>query len=131
HTRFSRDWSSDVCSSDLDDVRGDDHEDETETEQDERNTEFRGRRRIQVPFRERDPQHGEGCREDEDVDGVERLEPGGRDLEVECVDITIDVALRRSEEHTSELQSRENLVCRLLLEKKKHGKPRHDRQSKV
>src|SRR5690606_40076990 len=30
----------------------------------------------------------------------------------------------RSEEHTSELQSRENLVCRLLLEKKKiHGKP--------
>src|SRR5690606_39846827 len=28
-------------------------------------------------------------------------------------------APRRSEEHTSELQSRENLVCRLLLEKKK------------
>src|SRR5690606_40914808 len=27
--------------------------------------------------------------------------------------------LARSEEHTSELQSRENLVCRLLLEKKK------------
>src|SRR5690606_39906873 len=27
--------------------------------------------------------------------------------------------LQRSEEHTSELQSRENLVCRLLLEKKK------------
>src|SRR5690606_39465756 len=27
--------------------------------------------------------------------------------------------LKRSEEHTSELQSRENLVCRLLLEKKK------------
>src|SRR5690606_39418160 len=26
----------------------------------------------------------------------------------------------RSEEHTSELQSRENLVCRLLLEKKKY-----------
>src|SRR5207302_10531200 len=26
--------------------------------------------------------------------------------------------LQRSEEHTSELQSRENLVCRLLLEKK-------------
>src|SRR3712207_7696513 len=32
-----------------------------------------------------------------------------------------DVALRgRSEEHTSELQSRQYLVCRLLLEKKKH-----------
>src|SRR5438093_7812218 len=28
--------------------------------------------------------------------------------------------LRRSEEHTSELQSLTNLVCRLLLEKKKH-----------
>src|SRR5436309_3876793 len=28
-------------------------------------------------------------------------------------------AAGRSEEHTSELQSRENLVCRLLLEKKK------------
>src|SRR5690606_41125732 len=28
--------------------------------------------------------------------------------------------LRRSEEHTSELQSRENLVCRLLLEKKNY-----------
>src|SRR2546430_5604319 len=29
------------------------------------------------------------------------------------------VSLRRSEEHTSELQSQSNLVCRLLLEKKK------------
>src|SRR5690606_41338424 len=28
------------------------------------------------------------------------------------------LSTRRSEEHTSELQSRENLVCRLLLEKK-------------
>src|SRR2546430_4328875 len=32
-------------------------------------------------------------------------------------DITLSV---RSEEHTSELQSQSNLVCRLLLEKKKH-----------
>src|SRR5690606_42145965 len=30
----------------------------------------------------------------------------------------------RSEEHTSELQSRENLVCRLLLEQKKNTKRR-------
>src|SRR5436305_8023443 len=29
----------------------------------------------------------------------------------------------RSEEHTSELQSRPHLVCRLLLEKKKHHQP--------
>src|SRR3989442_9358311 len=32
------------------------------------------------------------------------------------------VAGRRSEEHTSELQSRPHLVCRLLLEKKKYIK---------
>src|SRR5947209_10040550 len=31
---------------------------------------------------------------------------------------------RRSEEHTSELQSRQYLVCRLLLEKKKDTTPR-------
>src|SRR2546430_7386230 len=30
-------------------------------------------------------------------------------------------APRRSEEHTSELQSQSNLVCRLLLEKKKNN----------
>src|SRR5690606_39525061 len=35
----------------------------------------------------------------------------------------------RSEEHTSELQSRENLVCRLLLEKKNNTKrDTHDTQ---
>src|SRR5690606_40793185 len=33
-----------------------------------------------------------------------------------------DFSQPRSEEHTSELQSRENLVCRLLLEKKKKKK---------
>src|SRR2546422_3176686 len=32
----------------------------------------------------------------------------------------------RSEEHTSELQSRLHLVCRLLLEKKKKGNPSKD-----
>src|SRR3712207_8498636 len=51
---------------------------------------------------------------------------GGRDADV---DRRVDVRLhervddrrdqRRSEEHTSELQSRQYLVCRLLLEKKK------------
>src|SRR5207302_3828747 len=34
-------------------------------------------------------------------------------------DLSGQIDLLRSEEHTSELQSRENLVCRLLLEKKK------------
>src|SRR2546430_10292473 len=35
-----------------------------------------------------------------------------------------DAQRRRSEEHTSELQSQSNLVCRLLLEKKKTKKTR-------
>src|SRR2546427_5775647 len=35
-------------------------------------------------------------------------------------------AERRSEEHTSELQSQSNLVCRLLLEKKKKKKKHQD-----
>src|SRR5205085_11577512 len=35
------------------------------------------------------------------------------------------VELFRSEEHTSELQSQSNLVCRLLLEKKKNRKHHH------
>src|SRR3712207_8933480 len=39
---------------------------------------------------------------------------------------------RRSEEHTSELQSRQYLVCRLLLEKKKNTALRHhDRRTLV
>src|SRR5207248_8361463 len=36
-----------------------------------------------------------------------------------------DLGLIRSEEHTSELQSPYDLVCRLLLEKKKKTHPRH------
>src|SRR5205807_6583515 len=35
---------------------------------------------------------------------------------------TLLIAEKRSEEHTSELQSPCNIVCRLLLEKKKHDK---------
>src|SRR3989442_7970010 len=46
----------------------------------------------------------------------DRLERRGRQLELEPVE--------RSEEHTSELQSRPHLVCRLLLEKKKESDPR-------
>src|SRR5690606_39532093 len=37
---------------------------------------------------------------------------------------TVSFTGSRSEEHTSELQSRENLVCRLLLEKKKSNASR-------
>src|SRR3712207_6971980 len=34
----------------------------------------------------------------------------------------VELHAQRSEEHTSELQSRQYLVCRLLLEKKKHNR---------
>src|SRR2546429_7024270 len=37
----------------------------------------------------------------------------------------LDLAGLRSEEHTSELQSRLHLVCRLLLEKKKNSTDQH------
>src|SRR3712207_7674459 len=43
------------------------------------------------------------------VTGVEQDEAG----------VDVELADGRSEEHTSELQSRQYLVCRLLLEKKK------------
>src|SRR3712207_7448047 len=43
----------------------------------------------------------------------------------------LDLRERRSEEHTSELQSRQYLVCRLLLEKKKNQYLQlHDRMSR-
>src|SRR5262252_11175565 len=37
---------------------------------------------------------------------------------------------RRSEEHTSELQSHSDLVCRLLLEKKKKPQQQHNKTKK-
>src|SRR5687768_18304233 len=55
--------------------------------------------------------------------GRGEAERGGRGLgEPSCVhgiEATPALAIGRSEEHTSELQSRLHLVCRLLLEKKK------------
>src|SRR6266536_4767196 len=118
HTRSTRDWSSDVCSSDL-------------------RTDGEAR-----PAAEHDPLGVEevdqtGDARTEQVGGlVEQprghLRPvGGGD---ECLDlgdlvvaghgpaaagppVPVDDAFR-SEEHTSELQSRVDLVCRLLLEKK-------------
>src|SRR5690606_41828242 len=54
------------------------------------------------------------------ADVVVDRQVAGRDFDDDCTGRGDDVGLR-SEEHTSELQSRENLVCRLLLEKKKSG----------
>src|SRR2546430_11176653 len=39
------------------------------------------------------------------------------------LEVTPPITQRRSEEHTSELQSQSNLVCRLLLEKKTESAP--------
>src|SRR5947209_14687988 len=82
HTRYWRDWSSDVCSSDLD--RGDGSPAAT-TDHDA-------------------PANG----------------PGNGSL----------ARRNRSEEHTSELQSRQYLVCRLLLEKKKKKKKKRKHAQK-
>src|SRR5690606_41156949 len=49
-----------------------------------------------------------------DREGLAQLEEASALITPRAADL-----LTRSEEHTSELQSRENLVCRLLLEKKK------------
>src|SRR5260221_6033092 len=46
-------------------------------------------------------------------------------LDVEHVRECGIIVPRRSEEHTSELQSHSDLVCRLLLEKKKKRQSRH------
>src|SRR5688572_32299244 len=57
------------------------------------------------------------------ADGVWNLGPVPLRAYALCILAGIALAIwvgeRRSEEHTSELQSQSNLVCRLLLEKKK------------
>src|SRR5438445_13343186 len=54
----------------------------------------------------------------EEVESVVRRGAGRRGLAVDAHAADVD-GVHRSEEHTSELQSRQYLVCRLLLEKKK------------
>src|SRR5687768_17978176 len=90
HTRCSRDWSSDVCSSDLV------HKD--------------------------NPIAGLTLQQ---VDAIfSKTRKGGHPT-----DIKTWGDLGRSEEHTSELQSRLHLVCRLLLEKKKKNNKTHINQT--
>src|SRR3712207_8221179 len=76
---------------------------------------FRSQRRLHAPAQIGDARAGQEDRV---------LDLGARDLAVlaHCR-VRADVGVpqprpRRSEEHTSELQSRQYLVCRLLLEKK-------------
>src|SRR2546430_4236691 len=82
HTRFDCDWSSDVCSSDLEGL-GLELGDALPAE------------KIHASL----VMSASSCRNDGEM-----------------------AARVRSEEHTSELQSQSNLVCRLLLEKKKKSK---------
>src|SRR2546427_5587120 len=69
--------------------------------------------------------------------GFEPLEPALRArnqtllTEVENAMLAYRGALARSEEHTSELQSQSNLVCRLLLEKKKKTLAKTQRQCEL
>src|SRR5256885_8393768 len=90
---------------------------------DEAGTEEGGVQPVQVlggVFEHLDPERGRSA---EDLDERELLlrpagpEGGDRDP----VDAPLDCPEGRSEEHTSELQSPCNLVCRLLLEKKKNN----------
>src|SRR5206468_9601087 len=85
----------------------------------------RRRRRLLVPLR-----HLEGTQDRHALDLLERADGylRGRDCRGRA-GLGVSALERlgeRSEEHTSELQSRSDLVCRLLLEKKKNSVFRSD-----
>src|SRR5690606_40016604 len=100
HTRFSRDWSSDVCSSDLSEQPGWQVHTSTAAltaDQVVVATAYEATALLPQAYLP-----------------LKRIRG-----QLSYLDATQTPALHtRSEEHTSELQSRENLVCRLLLEKK-------------
>src|SRR2546429_2299138 len=99
HTRCSRDWSSDVCSSDL---------------------ESRALAPKQGPSREPwNPLSTASSRRRKSRNGLATASMKFPAREMCAVAIGM-----RSEEHTSELQSRLHLVCRLLLEKKNKSQNR-------
>src|SRR5690606_40057406 len=100
HTRFSRDWSSDVCSSDLTPAQA---------------IVQLFRQTLPDPTLPVDP----ATNAEWVVTGVTNANSGDDELQEYFKRWFIGQMLAvgvRSEEHTSELQSRENLVCRLLLE---------------
>src|SRR3712207_7068521 len=75
---------------------------------------FRSKRRLRAAANDAGAGHA-----DKPVDVVVI---GRREALSTAYDVLVDDIDRRSEEHTSELQSRQYLVCRLLLEKKKQTK---------
>src|SRR3989449_2173973 len=145
HTRCSRDWSSDVCSSDLPRSRGaraegirdpgrGAEEARAHPRQDRRGDAeevLRGERAARAEVREGRQAHrrrsgaGRGGEDGRKGAGAplravraRRELSGGRHSVPSALE-PHEAAHLRSEEHTSELQSRLHLVCRLLLEKKK------------
>src|SRR5690349_23292853 len=70
--------------------------------------------------------HGETARielgDQRSEHGRAAAQHGAIPLWVQCRQADVERKSTRSEEHTSELQSRRDLVCRLLLEKKKNKK---------
>src|SRR3989440_4569413 len=94
HTRSDRDWSSDVCSSDLLNNGTSD------------------------PFGNVTPLRLLVGQTVNAITVADLNQDGKLDLVAVVSDQTV-TQNNRSEEHTSELQSRSDLVCRLLLEKKK------------
>src|SRR2546430_12205867 len=111
HTIFDCDWSSDVCSSDLMQFRKID-------------SWFASSAGSRIHQRKVISGCGIAATSFQDEEIQKRSYPnsfgGQHSLEgyelVESLDLMRNA---RSEEHTSELQSQSNLVCRLLLEKKK------------
>src|SRR2546430_7581798 len=97
HTRFDCDWSSDVCSSDLmPDGAADRDADEAAG-------------LLAAALAGQPAAPGAADRGERERAVADHRPVGQR----------IAAVRQRSEEHTSELQSQSNLVCRLLLEKKK------------
>src|SRR5207302_3569142 len=112
HTRFSRDWSSDVCSSDLIQNLVDEIEEMPSALENVADAlALVGAQRVHL--------HQLGKPKDGIQRGPQFVAHPGEEFALGPVRHELRTPLNRSEEHTSELQSRENLVCRLLLEKKK------------
>src|SRR5690242_21621257 len=91
---------------------------------------FPTRRSSDLAVAARPPHGGRACREDDPGRDPDEVAPELREEQAQDDGVGDEargsgedgggrVAEARSEEHTSELQSHVNLVCRLLLEKKK------------
>src|SRR5207253_4546882 len=90
----------------------------------------------QMPYRQHEiePDVGRQWRDPQPLDGQpalrkpeqeQRRDDHGQDDVLQHVQAEKVIVAPRSEEHTSELQSRGHLVCRLLLEKKKSTRRQH------